>query len=441
MANNLIQMKRSNTTSVPASLAYGEIAFTTNGNVLFIGNNSGVVPIGGLRVPGTLTANQALVANATSAIDKIITANLVPTQIYANGTVGSAGQVLVSANAGNVYWTTLAPSVVGTNSQVQFNDDGALGADDGFTYDKSANALFVEGIINTASFQVGSFFVANTSKVTIADTVGLQANGSVGTNGQMLTSNGSTIYWSSPTLGTVTSVASGNGISGGPITSSGTLSVVANNGLAVNSSGVFAVSSNGIAVDSNGIRVAPGSTITVNSTGVHVNNQLSITDLSLSGNLTVSGTLTTVDTNSLVVKDSMIKLAELNENADVLDIGFYGMYGNDTVTSYSGLFRDATDGIYKLFNTQAEPTSTIDTANATYSLLNLQVNTVTMSYALSPSNGGTGQNTYATGDILYSGSVNPTSLSKLSIGSDGHILQVNASSGAPYWGPLDGGVF
>lgn len=48
------------------------------------------------------------------------------------------------------------------------------------------------------SFTVGTSFVANTSLVTIGTTVGLQANGGIGTAGQVLTSNGSTVYWNTP---------------------------------------------------------------------------------------------------------------------------------------------------------------------------------------------------------------------------------------------------
>ena len=102
MANNLIQIKRSLNTSTPGSLANGELAYTANGDVLYIGSNAAIVAIGGKRVPGTLTANQAIVVNATSGIDKIIVANLVPTKISANGSQGSGGQVLAVDAGGNV---------------------------------------------------------------------------------------------------------------------------------------------------------------------------------------------------------------------------------------------------------------------------------------------------------------------------------------------------
>ena len=84
MATNLIQIKRSDTTATPTLLANGELAWSGVSNALFIGSNSAVVAIAGLRVPGTLTANQALVANSTSGINRIITANAIVTTLTAN---------------------------------------------------------------------------------------------------------------------------------------------------------------------------------------------------------------------------------------------------------------------------------------------------------------------------------------------------------------------
>jgi hypothetical protein len=52
--------------------------------------------------------------------------------------------------------------------------------------------------------------------------------------------------------------------------------------------------------------------------------------------------------------------------------------------------------------------------------------------------GGTGLTTYTTGDILYSNGTN--SLAKLSIGTNGKVLQVNGS-GVPVWADIDGGTY
>jgi len=84
------------------------------------------------------------------------------------------------------------------------------------------------------------------------------ANGSLGISGQVLTTNSTGIYWESIAgSGTVTSVDSGDGLTGGPITDSGTISVLANNGISANSTGVF---------------VVQGTGAVVNATGVHVNS-------------------------------------------------------------------------------------------------------------------------------------------------------------------------
>jgi len=52
--------------------------------------------------------------------------------------------------------------------------------------------------------------------------------------------------------------------------------------------------------------------------------------------------------------------------------------------------------------------------------------------------GGTGFSTYAKGDMIYASDTN--TLSKLTGGDDGKILQMNAS-GVPVWGDIDGGTY
>ena len=142
---NLIQIKRSLNTAIPTSLANGELAFTANGDVLYIGSNGGIVAIGGKRNPGTLTANQALVANSTSGIDKIIVANASITSVWANGSAGSNGQVLVS-NGTAIYWGT---GTSGSNTYVQFNDSGVANGVGSFTFDKTTQTLYSQNAVST----------------------------------------------------------------------------------------------------------------------------------------------------------------------------------------------------------------------------------------------------------------------------------------------------
>jgi hypothetical protein len=58
-------------------------------------------------------------------------------------------------------------------------------------------------------------------------------------------------------------------------------------------------------------------------------------------------------------------------------------------------------------------------------------NTLTYAY------GGTGQTTYAKGDILYASAAN--TLSKLTAGTNGQVLQLQ--DGVPEWADLDGGTY
>lgn len=55
----------------------------------------------------------------------------------------------------------------GLNGEIQFNDSGSLGADSGFSYDKSNNILSVETVrINLASDITGTSFTTNSTNQT-----------------------------------------------------------------------------------------------------------------------------------------------------------------------------------------------------------------------------------------------------------------------------------
>jgi hypothetical protein len=93
----------------------------------------------------------------------------------------------------------------------------------------------------------------------------------------------------------------------------------------------------------------------------------------IDGDLLVSGDAFEVDTASMVVEDPLIKLATAN-GADAVDIGFYGLY-TSSGAKYTGLFRDATDGKWKLFSSlQSEPTTTVNTAGTGYAVATLVAN-------------------------------------------------------------------
>jgi len=92
--------------------------------------------------------------------------------------------------------------------------------------------------------------------------------------------------------------------------------------------------------------------------------KVSTSVVEISGNLTVAGTLTSVNTTNLQVDDSLIQLGRDNDSSDVVDIGFVGLYDAGGTDKYAGLFRDANDsGKFKLFIDSQEDLSTTNTIN------------------------------------------------------------------------------
>ena len=64
------------------------------------------------------------------------------------------------------------------------------------------------------------------------------------------------------------------------------------------------------------------------------------------------------------------------------------------------------------------------------------VGDITLSGVLNAGNGGTGQGTYATGDLLYAGSSNPSFLTRLAAVASGNALISQGVNAAPTWGKI-----
>jgi hypothetical protein len=187
--------------------------------------------------------------------------------------------------------------------------------------------------------------------------------------------------------------------------------------------------------------------------------------------LTVQGTLTTIDTVNIQIKDATLKLADQNTTTDLIDFGFYGQSGNSTATYYSGLVRDhnlgtVANAVYTLFSTATEPGQTVDNTAGTYTLSTLRsyltstglttnssvlaitatgsvnvaivANTLTLSTALGVASGGSGRATLTNNAILVGNTVG--AIGQVSSSTEGHVLQVS-SAGIPTFSMLDGGTF
>ena len=80
-------------------------------------------------------------------------------------TLNFTGNGVVATNVGNVVTITIDGNgtPAGSNTQVQFNDDGVFGAEANFTYDKSTDGLFVGGNINAYKELQAGVTISNAS--------------------------------------------------------------------------------------------------------------------------------------------------------------------------------------------------------------------------------------------------------------------------------------
>ena len=127
---------------------------------------------------------------------------------------------------------------------------------------------------------------------------------------------------------------------------------------------------------------------------VAADQELSTTDsvtfsgLTVSGNLTVTGNTTEVNTIAYTVNDPLIHLADSNETSDVLDIGFLGHYYRDGQRRHTGVFRDASNEQYYMFHGMVDssfdstlPPNVIDRTSTDFTLSTLNVGTINGIYS------------------------------------------------------------
>ena len=153
----------------------------------FIANTLGVYTTGTVNAV-SLAVGSNVVANTTGLFT-------LGEPIQASNGLYSVGQYNGTYSDGIVvdYITTNGRISVGTADSLSFYT-GGVGATLMLT--TNTTGVYVPTLVNAAAHTVGTSFIANTSTLFIANTVGVNANGSLGGSGQVLTSNGSTVYWS-----------------------------------------------------------------------------------------------------------------------------------------------------------------------------------------------------------------------------------------------------
>ena len=172
----------------------------------------------------------------------------------------------------------------------------------------------------------------------------------------------------------------------GSVAGGGTLTFASNNGFVVSSTGA--------------------STLYLNlPQDIQTTASPSFNNLSVTGNLTVSGAYTYTNTAIFQTVDSLIQLAA-NNTGDIVDIGFYGQYNT---SSYAGLVRSGGSN-FVLFKGLTAPSSNafgaISLANTATLKANITGGMITaLANTIGILDGGTNNSTYTTGALVqYNGS-------------------------------------
>lgn len=424
---SIIRIKRSGSAGSPGALAQGEMGYSflggtqsNGGDRLYIGTGTetggvaaNIAVIGGKyftdklgQVPGTLTANAAIITDANNKINLLYVDNISINDNTIAATNTNGNIVLDPNGTGTVDVSSAKITSVATPTA---NTDAATKG-------------YIDNIISNFSTSINIAGDSGTDNVNLT-TDTLTFTGGTGLT-SVVSNNNVTINLDTITLGTDT-------------TGSYVASLVAGTGVTVaNNSGESATPT--IAIGQN---VSPTS-------NVQFNYGLFNGNLTIDGNFTVSGTTTTVSAQNLAISDNMIymnqgSLATVtnavgngtnvvyttttnnytigynvvitgmnptsfnNTGATIIaanstsftiastvtntfvsggsargksganpDLGWAGGY-NDGTYAHAGMFRDATDGRFKIFKGYTpEPDDSIyiDTTHATFALADFQAN-------------------------------------------------------------------
>ena len=195
----------------------GSISATAN----VTGGN--LVTGGTVTATGNVTGGNVVTGGAVTATGNVTAANLLSLAIVsAAGNIVSAQNVIAPTFIGNLQGNI---ALTGNNTEVLFNDNGVIGHDTGFVFDKTTNALSVGGAIATN----------NGGNVNVAGQVSAVGN-VVGNNmlaGGVVSATGNVTGGNVATAGLVTAlgnVTGGNLLTGGLVSAAGNITSFGNIG-------------------------------------------------------------------------------------------------------------------------------------------------------------------------------------------------------------------
>ena len=413
-------------------------SFSTGGTLTFAGtagikttisdNSVGiVVDVNGTTAVETLAdSDEFLVYDASATANRKVTAENLGDYIYAglsgDMTVTEGGVVSIAANSvalGTDTTGNYVATVTGTANQVSISGSGS--EDAGVTVSLTTDVTLV-----------GDLTVGGNDIKANGGTTSITLSGADVAVAGDLTVTGNDIKSSSATALT---------LSGADVAVAGDLTVTGND--------IKSSSATALTLDGANVAVAGDLTVTGNdikSSGGTTALTLSGANVTVAGNLTVSGTTTTVNSTTLTVTDPLVFVGNDNNATDAVDIGLFGMYDTSgTQDLYSGIFRDASDGKWRLFkDSQAAPTTTVNTAATGYTIAtlvaNLEGGTVSsLASAITVANGGTGAATFTANGVLFGNGTSAFGVT--AVGTAGQALLSGGSGVAPSFGNIDGGTY
>ena len=202
---------------------------------------SASIVIGNSTVNSTVNSSSFTgTSNNTLYVGSVTAANVVSNaQLQSN-----LSNYVTSASLSGTVATLAANSATYVNGKTE----GNLNVNSATDSLNANNAAYLGGTaaasyVNTTGSYTLSGVITHVANLSVNGAI--IAAGSSGSAGQVLTSNGSgNVYWSTVTSGgggsgSLTEVDTGNGLTGGPITTTGTISILANSGIVANSTGLF----------------------------------------------------------------------------------------------------------------------------------------------------------------------------------------------------------